>query len=212
MANSDLWIEAAAGRITGCPLATMQHEFSNTAREYFTRCPAWVEELAEINVTAGQHIYTLAHPDTEVSVVRVENLRIPDRDLSPSYREPTILGYQEGETPTTFWNQSYNTVGLWPRPTKDTTMIARVWLVATDPVYDFPEDVSLQHFEPLLDGLLGRLMFHKNKPYTDDNGAAYHLRRFRSGMNRVRADALSGKNKAENYWGYPGFARGRMYL
>ena len=36
--------------------------------------------------------------------------------------------------------------------------------------------------------------------------------RFRSGMNRVRADALSGKNKAENYWGYPGFARGRMYL
>lgn len=212
---SDTWIEAAAPQIGGCPLVTMQHEWLQSAREFFIRSTCWRETLAPISIIADQDTYQVVSGKTSVDINYIHQVAIPDRYLSPSYQHPTVLADQVSETPTQYSNPVPDTLRLWPMPTKniDSMLVTASLVPSSADDADMPAYLLTQYFEPLLDGMLGRLMNYKNKPYSNPEGSLYHLRRFRSGMARVRANTIHGLNESENSWNYPnGFARGRMYL
>ena len=212
---SDTWIEAAAPQMGGCPLVTMQQEWLSSAREFFIRSTCWRMTLAPISILAATDTYEVVSGFTSVDINYIHQVSITDRYLSPSAQHTVVLASQDSETPTQYSCPVPDTLQLWPMPTKNIdSMIVVASLVPTS--FDdaaMPDYLLTQFFEPLLDGMLGRLMNYKNKPYSNAEGAQYHLRRFRSGMARVRANAIHGLNESENIWQYPnGFARGRMYL
>jgi len=212
---SDTWIEAAAPQVGGCPLITMQQEWLNTAREFFIRSTCWRETLSVIPIAAQTDIYQVASARVNVDVNYIHQVSIPDRYLAPSSHHPVVLANQDSETPTQYSCPEPDTLRLWPMPTVDIAeMTVVVSLVPSSyDDADMPAYLLTQYFGPLLDGMLGRMMNYKNKPYSNAEGAQYHLRRFRSGMARVRANTIHGLNESENNWAYPtGFARGRMYL
>lgn len=212
--SADLWIESAAPQLTGCPLVTMRNEWLNAAREFFSRSTCWRVDLEQVPVVDGQAEYTFVSPVVDASINYIHQIAIPSRILVPASQTPKVLADQSGETPTQYANPvNPETVTLWPSPTKDIDpgMVTTVSLVplAVDTV--LPDYLTTQYFEVLLDGVLGRVMNYKNKPYTSQDGADYHLRRFRSGMSRVRANTLHGLNQSQNTWFFPqGFANGRF--
>lgn len=214
MAAMDDWIEAAAPQIAGAPLVTLRHEWLMSAREFFTRSTAWRETLDPISIVALTDEYVLVSPVADSAINYVHQVSIPDRYLSPSGHHPVVLANQESETPTQFSNPVPGTVKLWPMPSENIDfMTVEASLYPTADTVVLPDYIGQQFFEVLLDGMLGRIMNYKNKPYSNPEGAAYHLSRFRSGMARVRANALHGLNESTNNWAYPrGFARGRGYL
>lgn len=214
MPAMDDWIEVASPQVAGAPLVTMRHEWLASAREFFTRSTCWRMELDPIAITAAQESYTLASPVADTRINYVHEAAIPDRYLSPSAHHPVVLANQESTTPTQFSSPQPDIIRLWPMPSEDIsfmTVTASIYPTTQNVV--LPDYIGDQFFEPLLDGMLGRLMNYKNKPYSNPEGAAYHLSRFRSGMARVRASALHGLNESTNTWAFPrGFARGRGYL
>jgi hypothetical protein len=212
---ADKWIESAAPQLGGCPLINMQAEWLNTAREFYTRTTCWRQELAPISIIADTDTYTLVSGVTGADINLVHQISIPNRVLAPSANIPVVLGAQTSQTPTQYSSPEPQIVKLWPSPTENIDfMVPIVSLYPTS--FDttvMPEYLQNQFFEPLLDGMLGRLMNFKNKPFSNPEGAKYHLARFRSGMTQVRAVAIHGLNESENTWRFPrGFARGRMYL
>ena len=208
------WVEAAAPQMGGCPLVTMQQEWLGASKEFFTRSTAWRQELAPISIVAATDSYTLVSPVTDSEIAWVHQVSIPDRYLSPSAHHPVVLSTQTSNTPTQFSNPEPGVIRLWPMPSENLdSMIVIASLYPTALTTSLPDYLGAQHFDVLLSGMLGRLMNYKNKPFSNPEGSAYHLSRFRSGMARVRADAIHGLNESENYWAFPkGFARGRGYL
>lgn len=211
--SADLWIEAAAPQLSGCPLITMQNEWLNSAREFFVRSTCWRQDLDPVTITAGLNTYTLAAPIPDTVINYVHLLSIPNRYITPSADTPKIRADDESETPTQFsTTPEPNIIVLWPMPTKDIDdMIAKVSLVPTALDTVLPEYLKTQYFDVLLDGMLGRLFNYKNKPYSSEQMAQYHLTRFRSSMARVRANTIHGLNESQNQWNFPqGFANGRF--
>ena len=211
---SDIWLEAASTRLPGAPLVALQQEWLWAAREFFSRSTAWRHTLPAITIVAGTDLYSLTSDVTDASINQVHQASIPDRYLSPSSQHPVVLGNQESETPTQFSSPNQTDIRLWPKPSKEITdgLLVTVSLIPTSLTTAMPDYLGNQFFEPLLDGMLGKMMNYPNRPFSNDTKAAYHLRRFRSGMARARNNAIHGLNESSNTWNYPGFARGRMYL
>jgi hypothetical protein len=57
--------------------------------------------------------------------------------------------------------------------------------------------------EHILDGLLGRMMSQKGKPYSDPQLAKYHLSRFRAGIAIARTAAMRQNTFGAQNWSYP---------
>jgi hypothetical protein len=75
---------------------------------------------------------------------------------------------------------------------------------ATDAVPIAPEWVLSHYNNVIEDGILSRMMLQKNKPYSDQNTAAYHGRRFRNSIAEARAQALRRYTFGTQSWTYPG--------
>lgn len=210
--SADLWIEAAAPQLTGCPLVTMQNEWLNTAREFFSRSTCWRQDLDPVDIIAGTNTYVAAPPVVDSKINFIHQVSIPNRILTPSNQTPKVRADEDSEQPTQYATPLPDTVVLYPLPTKDIDgMIITPSLVPVAADTVLPDYLKVQYFEVLLDGLLGRIMNYKNKPYSNNDGAEYHLRRFRSGMARVRANTIHGLNTSANTWNFPqGFANGRF--
>ncbi len=211
--NSDAWVEAAAPRLTGCPLQTIRFEWQNTVREFFNRSTSWREWLAPVALVDGQNQYTLV-PPASTEVVLVHHVRILEEgSLAPSADTPLMRSSATGNRPTQFSQVAENTIEVWPVPNAEADgkeLQIKVSLSSTDITYEFTTPLSGQWFDVILDGMLGRLMGHAAKPYMDMQKAAYHLGRFRAGMARARGQAIRGDSHAQNIWEYPqGFANGR---
>jgi hypothetical protein len=57
--------------------------------------------------------------------------------------------------------------------------------------------------EHIMDGVLGRMMSQKQKPYTDATLAMYHLKRFRAGIAIARTAAMRQNTFGAQNWRFP---------
>jgi hypothetical protein len=55
----------------------------------------------------------------------------------------------------------------------------------------------------ILDGLLGKMMTHPQKTYTNDKQGAYHLKRFRDAIARARVSKLRANTVGSAAWRFP---------
>jgi hypothetical protein len=66
-----------------------------------------------------------------------------------------------------------------------------------------PSWVLRVYREHILDGVLGKMMSQKNKPYSDPNLAKYHLARFRAGIAIARTAAMRQNTFGAQNWRFP---------
>lgn len=70
-------------------------------------------------------------------------------------------------------------------------------------------DLLSTWFETLLDGVLGRLYSQPAKPYSNQQLGLNHLKLYRAGVQRARAEAQLGYTSGPGRWRFPLFAAGR---
>jgi hypothetical protein len=129
---------------------------------------------------------------------------------------------QAGKTIINISNWSHATLDLTDAVFDDDTEIVSLSTVpdlvdATTPLFvemDFvplnsvatadllPEKYWTQYYQGILDGVLGRMMSHLGKPYSNERMATYHGRRFRKAINQARVD--NGQRfRGDQPWVFP---------
>lgn len=99
-------------------------------------------------------------------------------------------------------------------PASPELWIADVALTVSDPTdgdgLPFVPDWIVQKYQDAItSGLLSRVMVHPGKPYTNKEAAAYHGRKYMSGVSAARLDARHGANYGGQRWAYPQQFRAR---
>lgn len=97
---------------------------------------------------------------------------------------------------------------VYDLPNVAETWVAEVCLTVADPTdgdgIPFMPDWFVQKYqETFLNGLLSKVMVHPAKPYTNEKGAAFHGRKFLSGIGTARMEARHGSVYGAQRWSYP---------
>jgi hypothetical protein len=72
-----------------------------------------------------------------------------------------------------------------------------------DMVPDYDHTVFRRYIRTIIDGVLARLMMQKNKPYTDNQLAQYHLAQYDYGAAMARAQTERQNTQGAQAWSYP---------
>lgn len=206
MADISTWLKDLLPRTPGASRAVVTREFSNTCREFYEQSLAWQQPLTAVNIVNGTNSYTPTDPDADSEVVRVLGVIVNDFPIAAAPQRP-VLADSGSNRPRCWYISGYKTAVLYPTPNEDLTggLIFYVALKPTVAATVLPDIALARHYEGLLDGCLGRLYAHPAKPYSNIEGAGYHLKRFRNAIALYKGEAKQGYAQAQN-WRFPQFA------
>lgn len=206
MANADMnrLMDNARIKLPGALDNAIQIELFATLNEFFQESNIWYEDVT-FDVTPTDETY-FQNPDAytyELSVLDggVINRLIGVIDSNGFAKKATMP--VPGQVILSF------------SPTSADTYTARVTKTITDPVTRegyplFPDWVLNKYGNDILDGVLGRMMGQIAKPYSSPQIATVHLRNFKQGINKARAEAMHGNVYRGQNWRFPqSFARRR---
>lgn len=191
----DQFLTQAVMKLTGASNAGVRANAYSVFKEFFTDSNAWTEDIV-FQALAAQDTYTLA-PSEEGQVIRLVGVWDSNGLFVPAFmREFSTLKLSRApdSTPTTEW-------------------FARVVKTVTLPIdgkgLPIAPDWTLRVYsEHVLDGVLGKMMAEAGKPYSNQTLSAYHLRRFRTGIQIARTAAIRANLVGGQEWSYPRNATG----
>ena len=175
----------------GVSSAGIKSEIFETMVEFCFETNFWYEDIT-VNVVPKVQIYSL-QPNSG-NIVRLIS-----------------LGDSQNNAVTCKMDSSAN-ITLSFIPTTASTLSARVAKVPYISVNGYPSmpaDAMTLYSGLITDGVMGRIMMQPNKPWTNLDTANIHLRRWRAGLNVVRAAVGRGNLFGANAWVFPGGWRGR---
>lgn len=167
--------------------SALQQELFNALDDFCQGSRIWQEKI-EVSARVDQTDYDIipSEPGSIISLLAVVN----DNDL-PERATMEVPG----------------TLVLASAPSAAATYIATVSLTVVDPTTNdypqFPDWFLQQYGQPLLDGVVGKMMSQVAKPYSNERMAIYHLRLFRNGIARARAEALRKNLQGAQAWRFP---------
>lgn len=178
-------------RLVGALDSAIQLELFNTLDEFFKETSAWTEEI-NFNVDAGETEHTLVPLDYGLIVRLVSVATSDEQPVAATMGVPGELV-------------------LNAEPTEGDTYTATVVMTVTDPTNrtgyaQFPLWTLEQYRQGILDGVLGKMMSHPGKPYTNERLAVYHLRRFRTSLGATRTTVHHQNLQDGQRWRFPRFA------
>ena len=187
-------LNQAQVRLPGASIAGLKAELFDTLREFFTDSLAW-QEAIPLTVVQNTTSYEII-PNGEGIIIALVNVIDQNKIAQPAIMNElgTVtfqFPYQQTQQMTV---QVAKSVG---RPFENRG------------VPHFPTWVLTKWGNVILDGLLGRMMAHPLKGYTNDAKSLYHLRRFRVGIAMARTATLHGNTVGAQTWRYPGQWRTR---
>jgi hypothetical protein len=96
-------------------------------------------------------------------------------------------------------------------PTGGYEYVAAIAVTCVDPVKkdgwpEVPAELLTKFYEPLTEGLLGRMMVQPAKPYSNSELGVFHQRRFRNLMAIARVEQLHASTFNVQNWRFPRFA------
>lgn len=188
MANADAerMMRLARARLPGALDELIQAELYNVADEFFKQSSAWQQDI-DFTTAAADDDYVLA-PSTGNLVRLVQVLTADSVAVDATLELPA-------------------TIRLRWMPTRIETLTATVVMSVSkmdaDNLPDIPAWVWDRHSEDFLDGVVGRMMTQKMKPYTDERLGVYHMRRFRNGMAMAKVAATHRNIEDGQRWRFP---------
>ena len=187
----DRIINTAQLRLVGTTVIGIKNELYSVCDEFCQKSGAWYDtvQFTAVPMVLG---YTIMSPVGQI--IRLKGVTNGGgSQMDAAFNLPTDLE-------------------LAAAPAAADTYTAWIVLTVNDPVdrnsYPLiPKQLAIKYNSVLLDGVLGHMMSQQAKPYTDQNMAAYHLRRFRSGIAQATLDALKQNTEQNQAWRFPqGFA------
>lgn len=165
----------------------IQNELYNTVSEFLDGSDVWREDL-NFKTKSGTASYELYTAEAEVlrllSLVNADGVPVQATMMEPA----TVL---LNTTPSQV--QTFTATVSYKQNQTDTNGYP-----------EFPDWIALKYELTLLSGVLGRMMTQPAKPYTNPALSTFHLRKFRSGMAKAKAQA-SHKNLYDGQaWVFPG--------
>lgn len=184
-------IDTVTIRLPGSLAKTVQLELFSVLDEFLQDSGAWTDR-----VTFSPHATTeYAVAVTAGQIVRLKSVEdIGKAGVNAIMPEPGVVKLagpvSESQQPLT------------------ATFVLTVVDPVTRDMYPFvPTWITTRYNGTLVDGLLGRMMSQPNKPYSNEALAVYHLRRFRDGVGKARADQILANTEGAQNWRFPqGFA------
>lgn len=174
-------------QLPGSTDAAIQHELYDTLREFFNDSSSWVED---ISVQIVPEVVTYQLVPTEGQIIRLMGVSDQNGIKQPAIMPclgTIILRYPYSQASTFTASVVKNVI----QPTSDDFYpVAPDWLL---PVWG----------TGILDGLLGRMMSHKGKPYADEKESMYHLSRYRDAIARARTATTRANTFGAQAWIYP---------
>ena len=195
--------------LTGASDAGIKLAMFDTLKEFFADSNAWREHL-HLLVTAGKQHYQLVARD-QGRIIRLlgvwDGLRIPVAAFMP---HPGTLEVR--------WPVQVSSVQPAGNPPFPPNAV-NPWLVTVIENVQDPtakEDVPIcpawtleLYSETIKDGVLGRMMAQPEKSYTNQTMSAYHLKRFRTGVQQARTAANRQNTVGAQTWSFPRVGIGR---
>ena len=200
------WHDYIIPSIPGAPVALVDVELRNAARELFKRSRMWRRRLDRQDLIAGQMEYPMIAPDG-ADIVRLETVWVHGRELrvvpisdidrDPDDYEGTSVEFVTFEVP--------EVVMLVPRPTADASAALRfrVSLMPSETATGIPGEMAAKTREAIKIGAMARLQLMDKKPWTnlplgsaaqmafDEHVATLHLQAMRAeGGGRVRGKPM----------------------
>lgn len=196
-------MNSAMARLPGATTGNIQQELFNVMDEFFKASNVWKEDI-DVPVPGGD-------PAGTAYVMAPAEPAIIDK-LMWVYTKETSGNTLRGSP----WSAAMEIPGeltLGTQPNSTTTLVATVALTVQDPVNRdgyvvFPMWVLQKYYGVILDGVLGKMMSQRNKPWTDTQMTVYHSRKFEGGKAAARVDATHNNTYRQQAWRFPGFVGG----
>jgi hypothetical protein len=178
-------------KLTGASEGGIKAELYDVLKEFFGDSSCWQEDIPFLPLT-DQHEYMLA-PAFEGQIIR-------------------LIGAwdDKGSPRTDAFMRDFATLFLVNAPQNDATadFTARVVKTVTLPItrdaLPIAPDWTLRVYSVhILDGLIGKMMGQQQKTYSNNNLSAYHLRRFRTGIQLAKVAAERANLTGAQNWSYP---------
>ncbi len=205
MANHDMnrLMDNARIHLPGALDSSLQYELFSVMNEFFQNSNIWYEDITfTANPTTNTYFeapqdYTYYIVPTSGVINRLMYLR-----NSQGYPQAASMAIP-GE------------LILDHAPNATDTYTARVCLTVTDPTTregypEFPGWILNKYGNDILDGLIGRMMGQMAKPYSNNQLAMYHLKRFQGAVSQAKVEAMHRNVYRGQAWNFPQtFARRR---
>lgn len=196
-------MNSAMSRLPGATTGNIQQELFNVMDEFFKASNIWKENI-DVPVPGGDPAgtpYVLA--SAEPAIINL---------LMWVYTKDTSGNVDRG-SPVAAAMEIPGELTLGVQPSSTTTLVATVALTVQDPVNRdgyvvFPMWVLQKYSDVILDGVLGKMMSQRNKPWTDTQMTVYHNRKFEGGKARARVDGTRNNTYRQQAWRFPGFVGG----
>jgi hypothetical protein len=178
-------------KLTGASESGIKAELYDVLKEFFEDSSCWQEDIPFLPL-ADQTEYLLA-PAHEGQIIRL--LGVWDDKGSPrsdafmrDFATLTLVNAPQNDATEPFTARVIKTVTL--PITKDAIPVAPDWTLRVYSIH-------------VLDGLLGKMMGQQQKTYSNNSLSAYHLKRFRTGIQIAKVAAERANLVGAQNWMYP---------
>lgn len=191
----EMFMTQARVKLTGASDAGIKAEVYDVFKEFLTDSNAWTEDIEFLGkANATDYILTPAEEGQVIRLVGVwDDKGIPVPAFMREFGTAKLLHAPQTDQLKKWFARVVKTVTL-PN-TREDIPIAPKWLLQVYSVH-------------LLDGVLGKMMGQQSKSYSNGTMSAYHLKRFRTGIQIARTAAARANIVGGQEWAFPRFAHG----
>lgn len=192
----------------------ISREFANniilrTIAEFLTISGAWREVIGPAVARPGLQEYEL-EPTGGMIIAMTElyynKKQIPFRQFAAA-SHPISWGTEELFSGPCGYGIAPNKLALYsPNGEVDDKFSVVVAKTTCRDADKMPQEVATTWYEPIFDGILGKLYSQPKKPWSNPQMAAYHLRRFRNGTAAARDLTRHNHSSAETEFMFPNWA------
>lgn len=192
--------------LTGASVSGIKLALYTVLDEFFQDSLSWREHI-HVSVTAGIQDYKILNKEGGRPVAFLgafDGWRLGVPAFMPRFGEVRF------KWPVQVTSIPVTTTPPAPQPLSQTNP----WLIVIAETVkkpttreDFPVApawVLQVYFREILDGLLGKMMAQPSKSYSNQTQAAYHLKRFRQGIQIARVAAQRENTVGASNWRFPG--------
>lgn len=195
----DQFMNSARVKLTGASDAGLKAEFYDVLSEFFNDSSSWTQD---ITVAYVPNVQTYPLAVNEGQILRLVGVgdwgTTPPSPTIPN-PAPLFVPALMPEIGTLVVKHAPVTTGYF-----QASVVTNVSLPTDKHMLPQAPDWVLPIWHVgLLDGVLGKMMTHSNKSYTDKTQGSYHLRRFRDAIARARTSKLRANTNGASAWRFP---------
>ncbi|MFM6959553.1 MAG: hypothetical protein ACKOW0_00820 [Schleiferiaceae bacterium] len=202
----DAMVDDLSAFLPGCPGPTISRTAKKVVTDLCQRGKVWHEDLAPVNVIAGQVAYALASPVAYAECTDVTSgyLVVGDKKIELLWAQYPAVRRRYPQWPENEAGQpryiTSSTIGvtdLAPVPDTGGVLYPRGYLRPTSAATVWDADLYREFQREVFHGVLHELMMMPKRSWSDDKAAVFHGRQWTHLLSAAKIRAARGYNVGE---------------